>query len=95
MSRWEWLVVAVMLAIAFTVALTHRDGTLLGKFLAGEPLPEIKGSADDRFLYAVFPLAMLIWWAAGWFPNQRDFLRTGAWVVLGAGLAYALYQLAA
>jgi hypothetical protein len=95
MSRLEWLVVAAMLVIAFAVAVTHLDGTLLGKFLAGEPLPEMTGNADDRFLYAVFPLAVLIWWAAAWFPDQRDFLRTGAWVVLAAGLAYALYQLVA
>jgi hypothetical protein len=52
-------------------------------------------SADDRFIYAIFPLALLVWWASSWFPNQRDFLRTGVWILLGAGVAYALYQLVA
>ncbi|MBV8165146.1 MAG: hypothetical protein JO021_00045 [Alphaproteobacteria bacterium] len=92
MSRWEWVVIAVMLAIAFAVALTHLDGTLLGRFFAGEPLPELQRSADDRFLYAIFPCALLIWWAAAMFPNRRDFLRTGAYILVAAGIAYALYQ---
>ena len=95
MSRWEWLVVAAMLAIAFAVAFSHLDGTLLGQWLSGQPLPEMQRNADDRFLYAIFPLALLVWWASSWFPNQRDFLRIGVWVLLGAGVAYALYQLVA
>jgi hypothetical protein len=95
MSRWEWLVVAAMLAIAFAVAFSHLDGTLLGKWLAGEPLPEMQRNADDRMFYAIFPLALLVWWASSMFPGARDFLRTGAWILLGAGVAYALYQLVA
>jgi hypothetical protein len=92
MSRWEWVVIGAMLAIAAAVTLSHLDGTVLGRFLAGEPLPEIQRNADDRFLYALFPLALLIWWGSSMFPNQRDFLRTGAWILLGAGVAYGFYQ---
>jgi hypothetical protein len=94
MSRLEWLIVAAMMAIAFAVTFTHLDGTVLGRWLSGQPLPEMQQSADDRWFYAIFPLALLIWWSAAWFPNARDFLRTGAWVVLGAGVLMALWQLA-
>ena len=92
MSRLEWVVIAAMLAIAAAVTVTHLDGTLLGRFLAGEPLPEVQRNADDRFLYAIFPLALLIWWGSSMFPNQRDFLRTGAWILLGVGVAYGFWQ---
>jgi hypothetical protein len=95
MSRLEWVVVAVMLAIAFAVTFSHLDGSLLGKWLAGEPLPEMKQAADDRVFYAIPLLALLIWWGSQMFPGAREFLRTGAWVVLGIGLLYALYTLVA
>ena len=95
MSRWEWLVVIAMLAIAFAVAFGHLDGTLLGKWLAGEPLPELQRDADNRVFYAIPLLALLIWWASRMFPNAHDFLRTGAFVLLGIGVLYALYLLVA
>lgn len=91
MSRLEWLVVAVMLAIAFAVSMNQLDGSMLGKWLSGQPLPETQATADDRIFYAIPLVALLVWWGAAWFPQARDFLRTGAWVVLAAGLLYALY----
>jgi len=95
MSRWEWLVVIAMLTIAFAVALGHLDGTLLGKWLAGEPLPELPRNADNRVFYAIPLLALLIWWASRMFPNAHDFLRTGAFVLIGVGILYALFLLVA
>jgi hypothetical protein len=95
MSRWEWLVVLAMLAIAFAVAFGHLDGTLLGKWLAGEPLPELPRDADNRVFYAIPLIALLIWWASRMFPSAHDFLRTGAFVLIGIGILYALYLLAA
>jgi hypothetical protein len=95
MSRWEWLVIAAMLAIACAVAFGHLDGTLLGKWLAGEPLPEVSRNADNRLFYAIPLLAMLIWWSSRLFPDARDFLRTGAFVLLGGGVLYALYLMLA
>jgi len=91
MSRLEWLVIGAMLVIAFAVTATHLDGTLLGKWLSGDKLPEMQRTADDRVFYAIPLLALLIWWSAAWFPNARDFLRTGAWILIGGGLLYALY----
>ncbi len=91
MSRWEWLIVAAMLAIATAVAVGHLDGSLLGKWLAGEPLPELSRNADNRVFYAIPLVALLIWWASRLFPNARDFLRTGAYVLIGGGILYALY----
>ena len=91
MSRWEWLVVFAMLAIACVIAAGHLDGTLLGKWLAGEPLPELTRNADNRVFYAIPLLALLIWWASRLFPNAHDFLRTGAFVLIGVGILYALY----
>jgi hypothetical protein len=95
MSRWEWLVVIAMLAIALAVAFGHLDGTLLGKWLAGEPLPELRRDADNRVFYAIPLLALLIWWASRMFPNARDFLRTGAFALIGVGILYALYLMVA
>ena len=91
MSRWDWLVIFAMLAIACVAALGHLDGTLLGKWLAGEPLPELTRDADNRVFYAIPLLALLIWWASRLFPNAHDFLRTGAFVLIGVGILYALY----
>lgn len=94
MSRFEWVIVLAMLLIAFAVTLTNLDGTLLGKWLSGEPLPEMKSFGNDRLFYAIALVSLLIWWGSRLFPNQRDFLRTGAFVLLGVGVLYALYLLA-
>jgi hypothetical protein len=95
MSRFEWLIVIALLAIASVVTLSHLEGTQLGRWLSGEPLPAIEGSDDSRLFYAIPLLALLIWWASRWFPDKRDFLRTGAYLLIGAGILYALYLLVA
>ena len=91
MSRWEWLVVGVMLAIAVAVASSHLGGSWLGAWLAGESLPAMARGADNRVFYAIPLLALLIWWASRLFPNAREFLTTGAFVLIGVGMLYALY----
>jgi len=91
MSRFEWLIVIAMLAIASAVTLGHLDGTPLGRWLSGEPLPALEARADDRVFYAIPVLALLIWWSSRLFPDKRDFLRTGAYVLVGVGVLYALY----
>ncbi|HUA52540.1 MAG TPA: hypothetical protein VMB81_10265 [Candidatus Sulfotelmatobacter sp.] len=93
MSRWEWLVVAAMLVIALAVASSHLGGSWLGAWLAGEQLPELARDADNRVFYAIPLLALLIWWASRLFPNAREFLTTGAFVLIGIGILYALYLL--
>ncbi len=95
MSRWEWLVIAAMLAIACVAAFGHLDGTLLGTWLAGQPLPDLKQDADSRVFYAIPLLALLIWWGSRMFPGAHDFLRTGAFVLVGIGVLYALYLMLA
>jgi hypothetical protein len=95
MSRLEWLIVIALLAIASAVTLGHLEGTRLGAFLSGEALPTTPIEADNRVFYAIPLLALLVWWGARLFPGQRDFLRTGAFVLIGIGIAYALYQLVA
>ena len=94
MSRWEWLVILAMLLIASAVAVSQLDGSALGKWLAGEALPAVGRDVDDRVFYAIPLLALLIWWGSQMVPNARDFLRTGAFVLLGMGVLYALYRLA-
>jgi len=68
-------------------------------YLADHPpsdmLPEVQGDADNRVFYAIPLLALLIWWASRWFPDKREFLRTGAFVLIGVGILYALYLLVA
>jgi hypothetical protein len=95
MSRFEWLVIIAMLVIAGAVTLGHLEGTQLGRWLSGEPLAAYGVRADDRVFYAIPLLAMLIWVASRMFPDKRDFLRTGAIVLLGGGILYALYLMAA
>jgi hypothetical protein len=95
MSRFEWLIVIAMLAIAGAVTLAHLDGTQLGRWLSGQPLPDVGVRTDDRLFYAIPLLALLIWWGSRWFPDKREFLRTGAFVLLGGGILYALYMLVA
>lgn len=95
MSRLEWLIVIALLAIASAVTLEHLEGTRLGAFLSGEALPMRPIEADNRVFYAIPLLALLIWWSSQLFPGRRDFLRTGAFVLIGVGIAYALYQLVA
>jgi len=95
MSRFEWLIVIALLAIASAATLSHLEGTQLGQWLWGEPLAEIQRDADDRLFYAIPLLALLIWWTSRRFPSQRDFLRVGAFVLIGGGILYALYLLAA
>jgi hypothetical protein len=95
MSRIEWLIVIALLAIASIVTLSHLEGTQLGRWLSGESLPALQDNADDRVFYAIPLLALLIWWASRHFPDKRDFLRTGAFVMIGAGILYALYLLVA
>jgi hypothetical protein len=91
MSRIEWLIVIALLAIASAVTLSHLDGTVLGRWLSGAPLPDTPTVADDRVFYAIPLLALLIWWASRLFPGAHDFLRTGAFVLIGVGILYALY----
>ena len=95
MTRWEWLVIFAMLAIACIAAFDHLEGTLLGTWLAGNALPELDRDADNRVFYAIPLLALVIWWASRMFPNAHDFLRTGAFVLVGAGILYALYRMLA
>jgi len=92
MNRWEWLVVGAMLVIAFAVASSHLGGSWLGAWLGGESLPAMTLSADNRVFYAIPLLALLIWWASRMFPNAREFLTTGAFVLIGVGMLYALYR---
>ncbi|MEJ0069182.1 MAG: hypothetical protein WDO24_11175 [Pseudomonadota bacterium] len=73
MSRFEWLIVIALLAIASAVTLSHLDGTALGRWLSGAPLPDTAYVADDRVFYAIPLLALLIWWASRLFPNAHDF----------------------
>ncbi len=54
----------------------------------------MRRDVDDRVFYAIPLLALLIWWGSQMVPNARDFLRTGAVVLLGMGVLYALYRLA-
>ena len=95
MSRFEWLIVIAMIAIASAVTLGHLEGTRLGAWLAGEQLPTFAVNADDRVFYAIPLLALLIWWGSQLFPGKHDFLRTGAFVLVGVGIAYALFRLVA
>jgi hypothetical protein len=95
MSRWEWLVVIAMLVIASAVTLGNLDGTTLGKWLSGESLPELARDADNSLFYALPLLALLAWWSSQLFPGARDFLRTGAFVLIGLGVLYALYRMVA
>jgi hypothetical protein len=95
MSRFEWLIVIALLAIASAVTLGHLEGTALGRWLAGAPLPDATYRADDRVFYAIPLLALLIWYASRRFPGAHDFLRTGAFVLIGVGILYALYLLVA
>jgi hypothetical protein len=95
MSRFEWLIVIALLAIASAATLSHLEGTQLGRWFSGEPLAAIERDADDRLFYAIPLLALLIWWSSRRFPNQRDFLRVGAFVLIGGGILYALYLLVA
>ncbi len=95
MSRFEWLIVIALLAIASAVTLSHLDGTQVGRWFSGEALPDVQGDADSRVFYAIPLLALLIWWASRWFPDKREFLRTGAFVLIGVGILYALYLLVA
>jgi hypothetical protein len=95
MSRFEWLIVIALLAIASAVTLSHIEGTQLGQWLSGEALPAVQSDADNRVFYAIPLLALLIWWASRWFPDKHDFLRTGAFVLIGVGILYALYLLVA
>jgi hypothetical protein len=96
MTRLEWAVIIALLLIASIVTFSHLDGTMMGKFLAGEPLPELKrqgATADSQLFYAVPLVALLLWWASRMFPARREFLRTGALVLLGVAVVYALYLL--
>ena len=93
MSRWEWLVIVAMLVIAGAAAIGHLDGTALGRWLAGEALPDMRVDVDDRVFYAIPLLALLIWWGSQLIPDARQFLRTGAVVLLAVGVLYALWRM--
>ena len=80
-----------MLAIAFAVASGHLGGTWLGAWLAGEDLPALARDPSNRVFYAIPLLALLVWWASRLVPNAREFLTTGAFVLIGVGVLYALY----
>ncbi len=95
MGRSEWILIGVMLAIAFAAMLSGGalDGTPLGLLLAGEPLPE-RAPMDGtmQIMSAILTLAALVFILSQMLPAQRAFLRTGSIVLLAAGLLYAIFD---
>jgi hypothetical protein len=95
MGRSEWILIGVMLAIAFAAMFSGGalDGTPLGLLLAGQPLPDrpaVDGTA--QVMGAIMLLAALVFLLAQMLPGQRDFLRTGSIVLLAAGVLYAIFD---
>ena len=95
MGRSEWILIGVMLAIAFAAMLSGGalDGTPLGMLLSGQPLPE-RAPMDGtmQIMSAILVLASLVFLLSQMLPSYRDFLRTGTIVLIGAGVLYAVFD---